>query len=290
MDTYVLEKYWEDAFQQILGVKFSKKILVTLALQTNDSIKRIEIYQLYKERALKAEEQSSSYFHTFVPFVLCQRPSLSSEDKAWFLYLATYFGKSAKSKWELFKRAAFDLDNNLISVSTVLRDREKYYRHLHHIDFFRNATFSNHRKYTVKKLEGYNGFIKSANHFLDNLLMFVPPNDISFDEMYRLSLEIPNFGRMAAFDFTASFCKCDLNVEEPKSMYLINSTGPLAGLGDFLALSGKKIFSKEEKVKLGNNLLNWFLSNSHIYMVAQVLEDAICNWQKSPRKYVRYFG
>jgi len=48
--------------------------------------------------------------------------------------------------------------------------------------------------------------------------------------------------------------------------------------------------SKSKQIDLGDNLLHWFQENTDIKFVAQVLEDSICNWQKEPTQYKRYFG
>lgn len=285
-----LENLWSNAFKETINLVIPKKIIETLALQTLDSIKRIQIYESYRERAQNADNDSLSYYHTYIPFILTQRKTISLENKIWFLYLATYFGKSRKSKWDLFRRASFDSNNELLSVEGILSNRKNYFDYLKSIDFFKDADFSNHRKFIAKRLEGNKGFINSSNYVLDNLSKFLFTSFVSFDEVYCRSHKIPNFGRMAAFDFTSSLCKCELKVKEPESMYLKNSTGPLVGLGYFLKMANGKNITKANKVKFGNELLEWFLKNSDIFMVAQVLEDSICNWQKSPKSYMRYFG
>ncbi len=73
-------------------------------------------------------------------------------------------------------------------------------------------------------------------------------------------------------------------------MYHKYSTGPLNAIKNILKLADISSPSKELQVEFGDKLLQWFDQNSNIYMLAQVLEDAICNWQKSPTEYKRYFG
>lgn len=289
MEINQLELLWSDSISQLLNRQIGGEELNVLANQTNDSIRRIEVYKLYKSRANKAVKDKQEFIYTSNPFVLAQREDLSFEERIWIIYLATYFGKSNKSKWTLFERAAFDRNRTLISFHSIISDLDKYFKYLASFDFFGQCQFSNHRKFTAKRLYGDNGFFQSVNFFVDNIKMYLPNEKISFDKMYKLSRNIPNFGRLAGFDFTSSLVKCGFNVEEPKSMYAENSTGPLQGLKLILGMTNSNT-SREAQIKLSKELVDWFIENSEIFMVGQVLEDAICNWQKDTRKYTKYSG
>ncbi len=285
-----LNELWKSAIYDLFNLTFEDDVINTLCYQTIDSIRRISIYKKYAEKAKNAEELNLPFYYTSNPFTLSQRSSLNIGSKVWYIYLATYFGKSNKSKWKLFYKAAFRKDETLIRVEEILASREQYYSHLSNIDLFENADYSNHRKFTKKSLVGEKGVINSMDYFLDNLDDYSHAKPIDFNIIYNNALKIPNFGRLAAFDFTSSLCKCNLNVKDPISMYHHNSSGPLRALKDFLILADCKDLSKSAQIKLGDDLLYWFFQHSDIEIVAQVLEDAICNWQKSPRHYQRYFG
>jgi len=283
-------EFWEQAIASILNTKFEKEILSVLSLQTVDSIRRIQVYKAYASKAVKADINNLPYNHTSNPFILSQRDSLSIESRVWFIYLATYFGKSNKSKWKLFKKAAYRHDNTLITIEEIQKDKDKYFLYLSSLDFFRNCNYSNHRKYTKKSLDGNKGVLNSMDFFIRNLNKFINENPADFDSVYIKSRNIPNFGRMAGFDFTSSLSKCNLNVNEPDSMYHQNSTGPLRALKKMLDMAQVSDKSKSKQIDLGDNLLHWFQENTDIKFVAQVLEDSICNWQKEPTQYKRYFG
>ena len=290
MDYDYIKNLWEKALIDLLNLKLDGEVINVLTLQTIDSVKRIEIYELYESRAKKADESNLSYFHSSNPFTLAQRTSLSLKNRLWYIYLATYFGKSNKSGWTLFMRTSFRHDSTLIGLEEIIDSRDSYYSYLDSIDLFKDTSYSNHRKYTKKSLHGRKGLICSMDYFLDNIDIFCHEDFQDFDTIYRNALNIPNFGRMAAFDFTSSLSKCKLNVNEPTQMYHEQSTGPLQALEEILVLANCKDISKTTKVDFGNRLLSWFVENSEIFFIAQVLEDAICNWQKSSKKYIRYFG
>jgi hypothetical protein len=126
-------------------------------------------------------------------------------------------------------------------------------------------------------------------YFLKNVELYSSEDEIEFHKMYLLSQNIPNFGRLGGFDFTSSLTKLKFNIKEPKSMYADHSTGPLQALELLLKLTNNNA-SKTSQKQLGSDLMDWFLKNTNIFMAGQVLEDAICNWQKNTIKYIRYSG
>lgn len=283
-----IEKLWQNALMEILGKSLNKKTLETLSKQTNDSIRRISIYRNYKDRADNAVKDKIPFSHTSNPFVLAQRNDLSTSTKVWIIFLATYFGKSDTSGWKLFNRAAFDGNYELISFEKVVKDVNKYFNYLQSFDFFEGTKYSNHRKYTKKSLLGEKGVFNSMDYITNNIKDFTQKDRLSFNDAYLRSQKIPSFGRLSAFDFTSSLVKCSLNVEEPKSMYAENSTGPMQALKLILDLTKSINTSRDARIKLSYDLVRFFEENSDIFMTGQVLEDAICNWQKKPDEY-RYF-
>ena len=67
---------------------------------------------------------------------------------------------------------------------------------------------------------------------------------------------------------------------EPGSTYMKGSTGPLRG--------ARLLFGEHRNPA---DLDGWVVDlNAELNVGMQVLEDALCNWQKSPAKYKRYTG
>lgn len=289
MEISEIENLWRQALQDLLNSEIEVNKLNILALQTNDSIRRIAIYEKYKERALKAAEENQEFIDTSIPFVLAQRPDLNLKNRLWVLYIATYFGKSNKSKWELFNRATFDENGTIILYDEIKEDINKYFAYLSSFEFFDKCDYSNHRKFTPKRLEGHKGVFNSMTYLVNNMDQFAIEEKMDFHSMYKLAQKIPNFGRLAAFDFSCSLVKCGLNVEQPLSMYAEHSTGPMDAIGLILRLT-KNNTSPDAKKKLCTDLMNWFVEKASIFMIGQVLEDAICNWQKNTSAYTKYIG
>ena len=284
-----IEKLWRQAISDLLNATIDAKTLNTLARQTNDSIRRIELYKSYRERAIHAVNKGLDFNHTSIPFVLAQRSDLSQNNRLWILYLATYFGKSNQSGWELFKRATFDRKKSIMLFQDIQKDRDEYFRCLASFDFFDGCSYSNHRKFTAKRLTGEKGVFESMEYFVKNINQYSFGYRIDFHSIYKGAQKIPNFGRLGAFDFASSLVKCGFDVAEPESMYGENSTGPLNAIGLLLRLTNGDS-SQKAKLQLCSDLMEWFQKNSNIFMVGQVLEDAVCNWQKNPSTYIWYRG
>ncbi len=91
-------------------------------------------------------------------------------------------------------------------------------------------------------------------------------------------------GRLGRFDFLTMLGKLQLAPIEPGSVYLDKATGPLAGarllfFGDRdYNITGKAL---EPRVDALDDILG---------VGKQVIEDSLCNWQKSPDVYVYFRG
>jgi hypothetical protein len=105
-----------------------------------------------------------------------------------------------------------------------------------------------------------------------------------FDYLYCSMTEVTSFGRMAKFDYLTMLGKLELARIEPGSPYLEGSTGPLAGARLLFSGSNTADISSQDldsrSVELGDAL----------GVGMQVVEDALCNWQKSPGKFVPFRG
>jgi len=106
-----------------------------------------------------------------------------------------------------------------------------------------------------------------------------------FDFMYRSMDAVARFGRLGRFDFLTMLEKLGIAPIEPGSAYLWhNATGPLLGAkllfeGDASAtISARQLDTKLQKL------------DEHLKVGMQTLEDALCNWQKSPGKFISFRG
>ena len=93
----------------------------------------------------------------------------------------------------------------------------------------------------------------------------------AFDDLYR-GMSVNSFGRTARFDYLTMVGKLGLSPIEPGSAYLSGATGPLT--------AARLLFGTTDRpVDLDRALVELDLT---LNVGMQVLEDALCNWQKSP--------
>jgi hypothetical protein len=105
----------------------------------------------------------------------------------------------------------------------------------------------------------------------------------AFDLLYR-SMNVASFGRLAKFDYLSMIGKVGIADIAAGSTYVAGATGPLRGAA--------QLFFGEEKPMVSIAALDASLAElaKHLGVTMQDMEDAVCNWQKSPSKYVSFRG
>ncbi len=157
--------------------------------------------------------------------------------------------------------------------------------------------FGNHRKYetlnptssnsTGAVVESYVQWI-GPTHLHENLIQEARRLSSSnpcemFDYLFT-SMDVKRFGRTGKFDYLAMLGKLDLAPIRPGSTYMDGATGPYDGA--CLLFGGSKTAGLNRTV-LDKRLIEL---DADLNVGMQVLEDAICNWQKSPGKYKPFHG
>lgn len=92
------------------------------------------------------------------------------------------------------------------------------------------------------------------------------------------------FGRTAKFDFLTMLAKLNIMDIEADSTYMAEATGPRRGANLLFGGSTSNIYST-------TLLENWVSElDSYLNVGMQVMEDSLCNWQKSPERFIRFRG
>jgi hypothetical protein len=160
--------------------------------------------------------------------------------------------------------------------------------------------FGNHRKYESLQAHNSNGTAEILRSYIEWVgptrnhaqMMQQAKNSVGndpkklFNYLYKSLDNVIRFGRTAKFDYLTMVGKIGLENIEPGSAYLKEATGPSKGAK---LLFGGDIQSNIRPSILEANLgeLNEYLG---LYFGWQVLEDSLCNWQKSPNQYVYFKG
>jgi len=96
--------------------------------------------------------------------------------------------------------------------------------------------------------------------------------------------EVARFGRTARFDYLTMLGKLGIVDLDPDKLYLQGSTGPLD--------AARLLVSGSPGVNTAAAELEGYLQGlgDSLGVTYDVLEDALCNWQKSPRRFISFRG
>lgn len=281
--------------------------LDTLVLQIVDSIRRIKYIETVTSRDI-SDKRANPDSELFDPILAAAFHAKKGDiDEAmWLSFLSVHFGKSSSSGWKLCSDIYGGLGQKLWSwknISSQPGEFTNWYKANAHIiaNQFPKRKFSNHRKYESLDPDKAN----STHHILNSYVLWVGghashiarfaemehfvkncPKE-RFDYLYKSMKTVKRFGRLAKFDFLTLISKLNLINIEPPITYMKEATGPLQGA----ALLVYGAISKDKKLagKLEGILAELGEALPVERLVMQVLEDSLCNWQKSPTNY-KYFS
>lgn len=217
------------------------------------------------------------------------------DEAGWLIFLATHFGRHRSSRWQytsdVYGRLGRsphwswdELVDNPYSFDKWVRD------HANEIRTRRAPSgFGNHRKYESLPLTGavalsYLSWIQrhgSHRTLFDSSLRACNSNPTAtFNLLYNEMSSVFRFGRTAKFDYLTTIGRLRIANVRPGKGYFVHSTGPLKG--------GKLLFGQ----RLRAHEIEAMAVDLEAYLGVgfDVLEDAICNWQKSPTNYSPFRG
>mgnify|MGYP001311415977 CR=1 FL=1 len=288
-----------------LPILQDEKIKSVFIKQLIDSIRRVKYALTVSQRKITIET-TNPLSQAFDPVkgAIYLKNHDNIDNASWLIFLSTHFGYSPQSKWLLIK----DVYGNF--GEKPYWDWDNVYNNLTDFDSWTSSLFErikplvpvrkfgNHRKYETLKY----GTKRSLNNVVSSYVSLLLPykghtnlfNDVmernkgckykSFEYLYSYFEPVMSFGRTARFDFLTMLGKVGLIEIEPPKTYMRNSTGPAKGARLLFGLNSASAVVLEKKLFT----LSQYLSINPFGM--QVLEDALCNWQKSPKSYIYFKG
>lgn len=277
-----------------------------LARQLADSIRRVEFAHHLRDAKHHPDRMNpaSPIFDPIRAAVL-QHRSGRLDEAHWLVFLATHFGKHAIDGWRLVRDVYGRLGGpGLWDWSTVASNPGSFRRWLatneHALSGGDGVSrrFSNHRKYeslraasasgTASVIESYVAWV-SPPRTHDGLIRDIhrevgqDPREV-FDYLYRSMQAVQRFGRLAKFDHLAMLGKLGIAPVTPKTAYLSEATRPARG--------ARLLFTGRPTGPASGRALDASLQSldAALSVGPQVLEDALCNWQKEPAAYRRFRG
>ena len=273
--------------------------------QLVESMRRVKYVSVLRCRRLgnAFTDPSNDSFDPIKGAITHQRNG-NHDEACWLVFLFVHFGKHNRGGWRYIREVYGRLNdgNRWTWVNTrvdpaAFRD----WLHAHENEIRRRGVpggFGNHRKYqslsatsptgtgaTVESYIDWVGASRSHQQMFDDALQRAGADpQKGFDILYHSMSVVVGFGRTARFDYLTMVGKLGLAVIEPGSTYLSNSTGPLSG--------ARLLFGGNKDADLSPNELEGWLRDleSDLQVGMQALEDAICNWQKSPSRFIAFRG
>lgn len=289
---------FEGAYRQLPGIR-DPGYRVCFIEQLLESFHRVRFIQVVSARHISERrgDPSDELFDPLKAAILRVRMG-NVEEAFWLVFLFVHFGKNPRGGWryarEIYGRLGDGLRWDWVSIS---RDPDGFCEWLNaqQAELKRPGVpggFGNHRKYesldafspggtgvVVKSYVEWLGPSRSHERFIADVLDRNEGDPHrTFDQLYHSMSAVKRFGRLARFDYLAMVGKLGLAPISPGSAYLGGSTGPLRG--------AKLLFGGEEPAA---TLDEWLVElDRRLGVGMQVLEDALCNWEKSPGRFVPF--
>ncbi len=220
-----------------------------------------------------------------------------TDEAVWLILLATHFGKHPRHGWRMLRDVYSGLGGNPWTWERVSKSPAAFRVWLTKHAGVVGGGFGNHRKYesingdrpsgTGAAVESYVAWIgptRSHQQYFGELVQGAgnDPNAI-FEHFYR-RMNVARFGRLGKFDFLCMLGRLGLAPISPWRAYLEGATGPLRG--------ARLLFGGDAEAQLRAPLLEDLLIelDGDLQVGMQVLEDSLCNWQKSPTRFIHFKG
>lgn len=271
--------------------------------QLVESIRRVDYVAAIASRTISANRAnpSSDYFDPIRAAVLMAQAG-NPDEASWLIFLATHFGKASQTGWLLTKDvygalgAGYNWTWPLVSTTPV--DMSQWIGTNHVLLRSGGRRFGNHRKYetldpaksnsTGEIIESYvNWVMQHGSHvglFTNARLQSGGDRRRAFSLLYKSMGAVKRFGRTGKFDYLTMIAKVGITTIVADSTYMVEATGPLRGarlLFGGATSADLSAVALEQKIQQLDAVLG---------VGMQVIEDALCNWQKSPGRFVRFRG
>lgn len=284
--------------RQLPGIR-SAQSREALREQLLESIHRVRYVEVIRSRQIseRRADPNDELFDPLKAAILHQRGG-NLEEAFWSVFLFVHFGKHATGGWryarEIYGRLG---DGTLWDWGSTSQDPAGFRNWLNaHQTHLRRpgGGFGNHRKResldgmsangTGAVVESYVGWVgprRSHVQMFDEAVARAGGDSrAAFDALYGSMNAVVRFGRLARFDYLTMVGKLGLAPISPGSPYLAGSSGPLRG--------ARLLFDRDGPAPIFDV---WLVElDQQLGVGMQVLEDAICNWQKSPDQFVRFRG
>ncbi len=271
--------------------------LETLAMQFVASLRREDYYLLVQRNVIgqrRADPNDDAFDAERAVAYHVQNGNF--EEAAWLAFLMTHLARPAGTGWLRLRQIYGRLGQGTWTWNVVLADPKGFVDWLATNWQSVGGKFGNHRKYESLDPGSNRAFGKVLATYLDwigadgHVTFFAravreagnDPGTI-FDHLYR-GMSVLSFGRLAKFDYLALIGRYGIAPIHAGQAYFRGATGPARG--------ARLLFDGNADSGTGpDTLQDWVDELDKVLGVGmQVMEDALCNWQKSPTTFIHFKG
>jgi hypothetical protein len=266
-------------------------------MQLIASLRREDYYRVVRDRLPSANRANPNHpLFDAARAVAFHVRTGNVEEASWLIFLMTHFARDGRTEWLRLRDVYGRLGTGVWDYATARADPQAF------IDWLSanwqnvRGKFGNHRKYESlnphasrsmgKVIKSYLDWVGPAGHQAKFAKMVhAAGNDphVIFDVLYN-DMSVLSFGRLAKFDYLSLIGRYGIAPISAGLAYLDGATGPARG--------ARLLFDGNVKGPSTILRLQTMLDalDADLGAGMAVLEDALCNWQKSPLKFVHYVG
>jgi hypothetical protein len=270
----------------------------SLIRQFIESVHRLQFPAVIRSRNISAKrgDPSDTMFDPLKAAILQERAG-NLDEAFWLVFLFVHFGRHPTGGWR-YAREVYGRLNTLPhwtwANTSVNPAAFRKWLDDHQAQLKRpGGGFGNHRKYesldaykvsgTGNTVETYVAWIgPPRTHeklFLDQCAQAGGDARKAFSILYKSMSQVARFGRTARFDYLAMIGKLGMANIEPGATYVTGSTGQSAG-------AKLLFFDNTAHTVRSKTLDSWLIElDGSLGLGMQAIEDALCNWQKSPNVF-----
>lgn len=281
----------------------SPAVARSLAMQMADSRRKIDRMESLRNKNLSPERAlpGSPLFDPEMAAILSLREG-NLDNASWLAFLAVHFGRHLSDGWDLLARVyGMGGPDPQLTWQNFVAEPKAFSDWLGEALATRNAPlgrFGNHRKYeslnpdaangTPAVLESYANWVQSHGDHAGLFQAATKSNPSSprsaFSWLYQSMKQVRRFGRLGKFDFLTTLGKLGIAPVEADQTYMAEATGPRRG--------ARLLFAGNVNASVSARILEALVSDldKSLDIGMQAIEDSLCNWQKSPAKFVAFRG
>lgn len=281
---------------------YKKMQLEVFVRQLIDSIRRVNFVKAIADRPIH-HSRADGLCSSFDPIraAVLKMQAGDFDEACWLIFLFVHFGRHPISGYRYVREVYSALgQRDPWTFSTVKSDISGLKAWLNQNEAqLRRGTrrgFGNHRKYLSLSGSKKNGtghafetYVQWVSSHIDHSSLFTAALQqsnnsatLAFERLYQSMRPVASFGRIGRFDYLTMLQKLGFVSIMPGRPYLdASSKGPNKGARLLFESGGQQLSLTELERRTQ-------VVGRHLGVGMQEMEDAMCNWGKSPGNY-RYF-